>query len=249
MIEEKTVKVNVAQWIGTRARQEDAYAVRHFPHGTLVVVCDGMGGHACGCKAAEIASRSFSDCFDGARGNSVPERMRDALKRANQNVGEFFAKEGTYGGCTLLAVYLSSSVMWWTSVGDSPLLVWRRGRLMGLNADHSLRAMYKQMICDTGASDVEISQAHSLRSAVTGEKIPLVDAPPTPYLLLPGDRIIMGSDGMDDLLLNGALPDTTREILNRRGSNLAVELVKACEEMDRLEADNVTVLTVDYATP
>ena len=139
MIEERTVKVNAAQWIGRRVRQEDAYAVRHFPQGTLVVVCDGMGGHACGCKAAEIASKSFADRFDGAKGDSVSERMRDALNRANQSVGEFFAKERAYGGCTLLAVYLSSGVLWWTSVGDSPLLVWRRGRLMRLNADHSLR--------------------------------------------------------------------------------------------------------------
>ena len=59
----------------------------------------------------------------------------------------------------------------------------------------------------------------------------------------------MGSDGMDDLLLSGTLPDTTKEILDRRGNNLAVELVKACEEMDLPEADNVTVLTIDYATP
>ena len=249
VIEERTVKVNAAQWIGRRVRQEDAYAVRHFPQGTLVVVCDGMGGHACGSKAAEIASKSFADRFDGAKGDSVSERMRDALNRANQSVGEFFAKERAYGGCTLLAVYLSSGVLWWTSVGDSPLLVWRRGRLMRLNADHSLRAVYEQMLRDTGASDIGISQAHSLRSAVTGEKIPLVDAPPTPYLLLPGDRIIMGSDGMDDLLLSGTLPDTTKEILDRRGNNLAVELVKACEELDLPEADNVTVLTIDYATP
>lgn len=242
------MNVNVAQWIGKRGTQEDAYAVRQYPEGALAVVCDGMGGHDCGDLAAATASGTFVEAFDRAAGASVAERLRIALDEANNAVGELFAKRESYGGCTLLAVFCGGGVVWWISVGDSPLLLWRHGRLVRLNADHSMRAIYGEFV-KSGTMDFgeAMAHGHSLRSAVTGEKIPLVDAPPTPYPLLPGDRIVLSSDGVDDLLLQVPMRPSARAVLDKREGNLSAEIVEACRQLDDPSADNVTVLSMDWA--
>ncbi len=241
------MKFQVAQWIGKRAEMEDSYALRHFPDGSLAVVCDGMGGHDCGLQAAQIAARSFVKAFEQMADVTTAQRMRDALELANQSVGNYFRKRGMYGGCTLLAVYISSGVLWWVSVGDSLLLIWRHGRLMRLNADHSMRSIYEEFVrAGTMSFDEAMAQGHSLRSAVTGEKIPLVDSPPTPYLLLPGDRIVLASDGVDELLLPTPLSKSAHVILDSQSDNLSAEIVEGCRALDRDDADNVTVLSVDF---
>ena len=240
------MNVSVAQWIGKRGKQEDAYAVRQYPNASLAVVCDGMGGHDCGKLAAETAAQTFVEAFDKSTESSVPARMRAALDKANDAVGELFRKGSLYGGSTLLAVYAGGGILWWISVGDSPLFIWRRGRLLRPNADHTMRGIYEEFVkSGTMSFEEALSQGHSLRSAVTGEKIPLIDSPATPYPMLPGDRILLSSDGSDELLLPTPMSAELREMFNDTSLNLAVAVVEACQRLNLPEADNVTVLSMD----
>ncbi len=236
----------VAQWIGKRSSQQDAYVVKHFPHGTLAVVCDGMGGHARGGESARLASEAFVQAFAGAEPVPVHERLRFALEAANDAVGASFAA-GEYGGTTLVAAYVGGGVVWWVSVGDSPLFMWRRQRLMRLNADHSMRAIYGEFVRSGTMTQAEaLRKGHMLRSAVTGESLNMVDLSMTPRPLLPGDRLIVASDGVDSLLLAPQLGEKMRELLDNRASNLAADIVAACCELDEEYADNVTVVTLDW---
>lgn len=236
----------ISQWIGRRSEQEDAYAVRHFPTGTLAIVCDGMGGHCHGGQAATRAAEAFATAFAEQGGCPMVDRLRGALHAANEAVGELFGQCDSFGGCTLLAAFIGGNVLWWISVGDSPLLLWRRGRLTRLNADHSMRSLYADLVrTGTMTHQEMLRRGNMLRSAVTGESIPLVDAPPTPYPVLPGDKIILCSDGLDDLLLGSTLPPSTRKLLDSRGGNPAALLIEACRAMNTDYADNATAITLD----
>ncbi len=242
-----SVNAVIAQWIGKREHQEDSYLVRHYPVGTLAVVCDGMGGHMHGDVASKTAAASFVESFESELDTPIQERLIHALEAANRAVGRIFKSSGDFGGTTLVAAFISNGVLWWISVGDSPLYLWRRGRLVRLNEDHSMRSVYMQYV-QAGCLTFEeaVMRGHSLRSAVTGHAIELIDASATPYPLLPGDRIILTSDGTDDLLYVAALPESVKAIFEERTGNLSTRLVQACCELDEPHADNVTVISMDW---
>ena len=231
--------VKASQWIGKRARQEDAYQIKYFPEGVLAVVCDGMGGHHDGALASTLASEAYVRAFDKLDDLPMLQRMRASLDAANEAVRESFEIRGVYGGTTLLAVFVGGGVLRWVSVGDSPLYVWRNGRLLHLNQDHSYRDMYRGYIGEA------LRRGHVLRSAVTGEPLDLVDAPQLPYPLLPTDRILLATDGVESLLAPELLTQVGREILNDPQGSLPVNIVEACQALNDPYADNTTVVSIE----
>lgn len=241
------VNAVIAQWIGKREHQEDSYLVRHYPAGTLAVLCDGMGGHQFGALASSTAAKEFVDAFEGDSESPVSQRLLNALEAANAAVRAAFSEVGAYGGTTLVAAYIGGGVLWWVSVGDSPLYLWRHHRLIRLNEDHSMRAVYMQYV-QSGCLTFEeaVMRGHALRSAVTGEAISMIDSSVTPYPLLPGDRIILTSDGTDDLLYTSVLADDVKALLDERSGNLAVRITEACRLLENPYADNVTVVSMDW---
>lgn len=206
-----------------------------------------MGGHQLGDVASRTAVQAFVDAFEADENTAMAERLNSALQSANKAVGALFRRESAFGGTTLTAVFVGGGVMWWISVGDSPLYLWRQQRLVRLNEDHSLRAVYMQYV-QAGSLTFEDAKmrGHSLRSAVTGEDLTMVDAPATPYPLLPGDRILLTSDGTDDLLYTQVLSDEAKTALDNRSGNLAAHIVAACEALASPYADNVTVVAMDW---
>ncbi len=237
----------ISQWLGKREHQEDAYRVRHYPGGTLAVVCDGMGGHMLGDVASAAAAEVFADAFELQTDSPITERLQAALNAANDAVARVFAKADTFGGTTLTAVFVGAGVLWWISVGDSPLYLWRQGRLVRLNEDHSMRSVYMQYVQAGSLTYKEAKHAgHSLRSALIGEPLVLVDSPAVPYPLLPGDRIVLTTDGADDLLDAPLVAESVRRIFEQREGNLSSRIVQACEALKNPYADNVTVICMDW---
>lgn len=219
---------------------EDAYTVAHFPEGTLAVVCDGMGGHSHGKLAARTAADAFRDAFTRLAELPVPRRLRAALDVANEAVGALFQEKGCFGGTTLLAVFAAHRLLHHISVGDSALFLWRAGNLVRLNEDHSMRAFYSGF-----GPECAMPDSHCLRSALTGEQPELVDEPQQGYPLLPHDRIILASDGVEDLLFDCIPTPAVREVLSSTAVPLASALVQATEALHSEYADNTTVVTLD----
>ena len=244
------------QHIGARVRQEDYFAFAHLDESTkdaaeaglLMVVADGMGGHEAGSFASRLASNSFVDAFlksDKVNG----ERLDDALQTANDAV-----KRGTEAatervgcmGTTLVGILVTERGMQWVSVGDSPAFLFRDGQIRRLNEDHSFRPMIEDQI-ERGIISRDQAKTHpnrnTLRSAVTGHPIDLIDLHSDPITLRDDDVIICASDGLFSLS-NAALLNELKEHSKESASHIAEALVKATLGMDLEYQDNVTVAVI-----
>ena len=139
---------------GSRSRQEDDYGVFELPPeleagDLLLVLADGMGGERGGARASALAVRSFIEAYDTASAAAIPNRLEQVLTRVNERIAWDAASDsdGLQGmGCTLLAVVLAEEGLYWISVGDSPLWLWRRGRLIRLNQDHAYRSILAHQV-------------------------------------------------------------------------------------------------------
>ena len=207
----------------------------------LLLVADGMGGHAAGGVASTVAVDIFASSFIAERGNStaIDKALPAALDAANARLHKIQQNSpDLHGmGTTLLAVYLSPDQLAWISVGDSPLWMLRNGRMRRLNEDHSLRSV---------VAEGNHVRGNLLISALNGQPLGEVDCQIQSNALSPGDTLVLGSDGIltleeDDIAsIVAALPaETDAETTARR-------LLENIEQRAKPRQDNCTVVIATY---
>lgn len=193
---------------GRRENQEDYYAFadassadRPPLSSLLLAVGDGLGAHSGGSVASYIAVNAFVRAFQ--ENDIAPSwRLRLALDAANDTLGYLAQKlpvVSTPMGTTLVAAIVSPEHLYWISVGDSPLFLYRSGKLERLNEDHSLTPLIEQRVRIGEMSQDEADHhpdRHTLQSALLGQDIHLIDSPQDPLPLESGDLIIAASDGI-----------------------------------------------------
>lgn len=241
---------------GSRARQEDDYGVFKLPPeleagDLLLVLADGMGGEQAGGRASALAVRSFVESYDMLPLATIPERLEHTLICVNKLMAADVESDphNLNGmGCTLLAVVLAEQGLYWLSVGDSPLWLWRRGRLHRLNQDHAYRSILAQQVSQGEISATEAAchpDRNALISAVTGAELDLVDLPRQAYPLHDGDQILLASDGL--LTLDEKEIAAILSRASNKGQPVA-RLLAAVADHQLAHQDNVTVLWVRSAT-
>jgi PPM family protein phosphatase len=213
----------------------------------VAVLADGMGGHTAGALASRMVCESFVASYAGLNG-SRPERLLEALRSANDAIAAKVDANPVLSGMgsTLVAAALSDEGVEWVSVGDSPLLLYRRGEIAHLNEDHSLApeldrlAALGRMTVDQAKAD---PRRHMLRSAVTGEELDLVDVSRRPLVLEEGDYVILASDGLHTL----ETPEIERIVSAYAADGaeaVAGAIIRAVEAIRDPHQDNTTVIAV-----
>ncbi len=196
------------QYVGRRENQEDYYA---FADATspdeeplsrlLLVLGDGLGAHSGGNVASYLGVGSFIKSYHES--TFEPHlRLRKALDAANETLGILLDRLPDISnsmGTTMLGVLVTPSVMHWISVGDSPLFLYRDGKLNRINEDHSLAPLLEERVKKGELTEEEAEHhpdRHTLQSALLGYHLSLVDENNGPMTLQKGDIIIGASDGI-----------------------------------------------------
>jgi protein phosphatase len=247
------------QCVGKRAHQEDAYAfsecdgVDGAPKCLLAVVADGMGGHAAGSEASDLAVRKFVAAFHRP-GASIAARLADALDVANASIAEAIEadpdrREGM--GTTLVAASVSPAGLEWISIGDSPLWLWHDGKLQRMNADHSFRPLLQELVARGELTPEQAATSalrNRLRAALIGGEMPLVDASSAPHPLAPGDVVLATSDGLQTLP-----DDAIAKVLSANAvgdaAEIATQLLHAVLAVEKPKQDNATVALIKAPAP
>jgi protein phosphatase len=213
----------------------------------VAVLADGMGGHAGGALASRMACENFVKAYAGQEGSNR-ERLVEALQAANQAIADTVAANPMLlgMGSTLVGVTFGPDGVEWVSVGDSPLLLYRRGEIALLNEDHSLAPELDRLAAAGEISEEEARRdprRHMLRSAVTGDDIDLVDLSRRPLRIEPGDYIILASDGLQTLEA-AEIERIVAAYANDGAGAVANALIRAVEAIKDPHQDNATVVAV-----
>jgi len=193
---------------GARDYQEDAFLITNLTDSkgkpsALIIVADGMGGHAAGNVASNMAVQAFSKSINtGYPTEAVSEILNESLLKANASITDTVKETPALDGmgCTMIGVIIEGRNLWWVSVGDSHLYLLRDRKLTKLNADHSYGGFLDRMEAAGTPVDAEPGLSRNmLMSAVTGTDIAEIDCPPSPFTLEHGDKLVVCSDGLDTL--------------------------------------------------
>lgn len=248
---------------GSRDMQEDAL-VSDFAVGDdsgIVVLADGMGGHAAGGIASKtVVTEVFGELkFHSDRffdfPEEMPQLMQNAIDHANDCIRDTVEEHaGTKGmGSTMVAVVMAGQKMYWSSVGDSPLYLHRSGKMEQVNEDHSMAPQIDAMVA-AGTLRPEDGKTHpdrnTLLSAVVGGEIPRVDNRGKAVDLKTGDIIVVASDGLQFLDDSDICRVITRH-RRKTSAEIANALLQAVKGLRDPDQDNIafSVIKVNHEKP
>ncbi len=212
--------------IGGREENQDRVAVVSDDDATLIVVIDGMGGHADGAKAAEVASQTIAESF-----KKLPHPVFDPQGFLHLSIGQAHQDLVALGSsfsvdvrprATCVTCLVQDGGAYWGHVGDSRIYLIRNQQILERTRDHSHVELLLQEGLITEAEIID----HPMRNFVEcclGGDITLPGMNITPLKkLLPGDTLLACTDGFwsgldDDEIVrignsNGQLSDVLRQL-------------------------------------
>ena len=220
-----------------RQHNEDGFVNR--PDLGVWAVADGAGGHQAGGVASAHVVQALEALPPALSAGQVLVEVRQRLAAAH----EWLRAEGARRGegavvATTVVVLLARdghyACLW---AGDSRAYLLRAGKLVQISRDHSL----VQDLVDSGALAAAEAEGHPHANVITralGVDLPEFELDKHSGALLPGDRLLMCSDGLSKALTDAAMAD----LLGADEDALAERLVLAA--LTAQATDNVTAVAV-----
>jgi len=152
--------------LGGREENQDRVSTAVAEHAALLVVVDGMGGHADGARAAQVTQQVIAETFW-----HTPQPLFDplgflhlALGRAHEEVVKLGAQlpleQRPRATCAVCLVQQRAT--WWAHVGDSRIYHMRGGTLLTRSRDHS----HVELLLREGLINAEQAHTHPMRNYV-----------------------------------------------------------------------------------
>ena len=232
---------------GQRKVNQDRIAYTFSRDALLLVVADGMGGHAGGEIAAQIAVRLFIERFQ----QEAKPILRNPLKFMQDTMLRAHAALGSYANqfsmletprTTCVAVVVQGGHAYWSHVGDSRFYLMRQGKVIGTTKDHSK----VQYLVDQGLITPEEVVMHPDRnkifSCLGGMADPVIDlSRRTP--VLNGDLLILCTDGLWSVYPHREMATT---LTSTPILTTAPQMMRDAEKRGGPEGDNLSAIIVRW---
>jgi protein phosphatase len=228
-----------------------------FADQNLYIVADGMGGHACGEVASQMAVETVARFFkETAEDEEVTwpfkmdkerqyqeNRMVTAVKLANMRIfeGAITNPKQKGMGTTIVTIAFVNDRVYVAHVGDSRVYCYRKGEYRQVTEDHSLLNDYIKMK-DLTPEEIEnfphknvIVRALGMKETV---QVDIATEEPED-----GDIYLLCSDGLNGMISD----DTMREILDECGEDLETACNRLIQRGNEAGGtDNITVVLAQY---
>jgi protein phosphatase len=223
-----------------RSVNQDNYYID--PDGRFFIVADGMGGHAGGQEASQIATKYIRAYLEENWDSELPcdQLLENAVGQANDGILNDQSDHPERGdmGTTAVVVLFRNDESWYAHIGDSRLYRFRDSQLEQITEDHTWVARALKM------GDITLEQAkthpwrHVLFQCLGRRDLRQVDV--FPLEIQSGDRLLLCSDGLteevaDELISESFDSDNSCEAI-------AKKLVESAK--DGGGSDNITVIVI-----
>jgi serine/threonine protein phosphatase PrpC len=238
------IKVGARTDVGmVRSGNEDNFFAEADTTRGVFVVADGMGGHAAGEVASEMAVQIVARTLlplQSVKTAGAEDLVAQSLKDANRAIYErMLAEVDKQGmGTTASVLVLSDEGYLIGQIGDSRIYLLRDGALVQITKDHS----YVQEQVDAGLLTPEQARYHPYSNVITRcvGASDEVEADVYSGALRPGDSFLVASDGLTGMVDDRRLQQL---LLARSGPGRIVDALIA-EANNRGGLDNITAIVV-----
>lgn len=217
-------------------RENNEDAILSNPKLGLWLVADGMGGHAAGEVASDIARTVIEREISAGRG------LAAAINCAHQCVLQAAADgDGRYGmGSTVVALQSNGNRLEVAWVGDSRAYLWADGALRSLTTDHS----YVQMLYQSGLISAAEMSAHPEKNVITqclgSTELDALKVDTVNHQWQPCDWVLLCSDGLTDGVSDGEI----EELLRRASTPASAVDALLQAALDKGGRDNISIIVV-----
>jgi len=245
----KQLRLDVAQLtdVGRKREHNEDNMAYHVPpdvdvmarKGALFIVADGMGGHAAGEVASEIAVDTVSDAYYQDDVDDVSASLVRAIKRANasihQRAAENMLRSGM--GTTCVAAVLRGDMAYIANVGDSRAYLIRGGNVRQVSQDHSWVAEQVR----AGLLTEDQARTHAQRNVITRCLGTQADVEIDVFTerLKEGDTLVLCSDGLSGLISDEDMRRIVSQFVPQESVYHLVERAN-----DNGGPDNITAIVV-----
>jgi protein phosphatase len=207
----------------------------------LLVVADGVGGHAAGEVASSVAVSVLSSLDEEAPGGDLLERLSGAVRSANTYLRDMVRGDPELRGMstTVTAMLRAGSRFGLVHVGDSRCYLLRGGELQQITRDHT----FVQSLIDEGRITPEEADHHPQRSVITNalDGADKLDLDLSVREARVGDRYLLCSDGLSGVVSEDTLGETLAA--NARPEDAVERLVELA--LRGGGPDNITAIVAD----
>ena len=211
----KRLRLNVAQRTDVglkRQHNEDnvAYIIPKDPavlarKGALFIVADGMGGHAAGEVASEMAVSTVTTLYYQDNDSDAPGCLVRSIKYANAIIFQKAMEQAEQNGMgtTCVSALVLGEVAYIANVGDSRAYLVHKGHVRQISQDHSWVAEQVR----AGAMSEAEARLHEMRNMITRSlgSLPEIEADIFMEPLEDGDALVLCSDGLSSMLNDGEI--------------------------------------------
>lgn len=232
---------------GARAINQDRYAYTYSREALLLVVADGMGGHADGDVAARVCVRLIVERFQQEAKPALRNPLlflRDAMARVHEALISYARQVSAAETprTTCVACIVQAGHACWAHAGDSRLYLFRNDALLAKTRDHTR----VEQLAERGLIERSLTGIHPERnqvySCLGGASAPAIDVGPR-TVLADGDLIVLSTDGFWNVIT----PQEIAEALAAAPVVTAAPLLLGeAERRGGAEGDNATAIVVRW---
>jgi PPM family protein phosphatase len=244
------LSIGIAQDIGKRKEQQDSYGYNFGDEskGSLFIVADGMGGMEYGSTASAFATGFTSEVF-GKQDSipDIPDFLTKMMYSLNQKVVTFSQEKNLAGGVgtTVVSVVIVDNHLYWVSIGDSRIYLFKENYLLQLTYDHVYENQLKKKVENSEISLTDALKSHEkgyLTSYIGIGHLKEVDYNVKPLALEKGDKIVLCSDGIYNALSEVEFV----QHLNKPPQQSCDDIVDVIAAKEYRSQDNMTITIIEY---